>query len=108
VSLACEVVSEDHVAWSKTARSAITNPDFHSPCENENVLPPGRGVPVAPIVRRETTEYEVGTRLKRDVVALLDRQREIFEMGLAVVARKYPYDHARVPFNRERIVCPKA
>jgi hypothetical protein len=81
VALACEVVSEDHVAWSKTARSAITNPDFHLPCENENVLPPGRGVPVVPIVRRETAEYEVGTRLKRDVVVLLDRQRESLRNG---------------------------
>ena len=46
------------------------------------------------MVRRETAEHEVGTRLKRNVVALLDRQREIFKMGLAVVARIYPYDHS--------------
>src|SRR3984893_8292527 len=77
VALACEVVSEDHITRSKTARGAIADPDFHLPHENKNVLSPGRGVPIAPIVRRETAEHEVGTRLKRNVVALLGRQREI-------------------------------
>jgi hypothetical protein len=101
VALACEVVSEDHITRSKTARGAIADPDFHLPHENKNVLSPGRGVPIAPIVRRETAEHEVGTRLKRNVVALLGRQREIFKMGLAVVARIYPYDHARAPSHRE-------
>jgi hypothetical protein len=108
VALACEVVSEDHITRSKTARGAIADPDFHLPCENKNVLSPGRGVPIAPIVRRETAEREVGTRLKRNVVALLGRQREIFKMGLAVVARIYPYDHARAPSHREIIVHAKA
>src|ERR1700736_5587702 len=103
VALACEVVSEDHITRSKTARGAIADPDFHLPHENKNVLSPGRGVPIAPIVRRETAEHEVGTRLKRNVVALLGRQREIFKMGLAVVARIYPYDHARAPSHREII-----
>src|SRR5271156_6797478 len=92
--LACEVVSEDHITRSKTARCAIADPDFHLPHENKNVLSPGRGVPIAPMVRRETAEHEVGTRQKRNVVALIGRQREIFKMGLAVVARIYPYDHA--------------
>jgi hypothetical protein len=55
-------------------------------------------------LRRETAEHEVGTRLKRNVVALLGRQREIFKMGLAVMARIYPYDHARTPSHREIIV----
>ena len=86
MALACEVVSEDHITRSKTARRAIADPDFHLPRENKNVLPPGRGVPIAPMVRRETAEHEVGTRLKRNVVALLGRQREVFKMGLAVVA----------------------
>ena len=101
VALARKVVSEDHITRSKTARSAITDPDFHLPRENKNVLSPGRGVPIAPIVRRETAEHEVGPRLKRNVMALLGRQREIFKMGLAVVARIYPYDHARAPSHRE-------
>jgi hypothetical protein len=69
VALACEVVSEDHITRSKTARGAIADPDFHLPHKNKNVLSPGRGVPIAPIVRRETAEHEVGTRLKRNVVA---------------------------------------
>src|SRR3974390_434998 len=103
-ALACEVVSEDHITRSKTARGAIADPDIHLPREDKNVLPPGRGVPVAPMVRRETAEGEVGTRLKRNVVALLGRQREIFKMGPAVVARIYPYDHARAPSRREIIV----
>src|SRR5262249_4495008 len=50
VALACEVVSEDHVTRSKTACGAIADPDFHLPRENKNVLPPGRGVPIAPMV----------------------------------------------------------
>src|ERR1700738_2073196 len=104
VALACEVVSEDHITRSKTARGATADPDFHLPHENKNVLSPGRGVPIAPMVRRETAEHEVGTRLKRNVVALLGRQREIFKMGLAVLARIYPYDHARAPSHREIIV----
>src|SRR5438309_1207806 len=104
VALACEVVSEDHITRSKTARGAIADPDFHLPHENKNVLSPGRGVPIAPMVRRETTEHEVGTRLKRNVVALLGRQREVFKMGLAVVARIYPYDHAGTPSHGEIIV----
>src|SRR5215472_15195700 len=108
VALACEVVSEDHITRSKTARGAIADPDFHLPHENKNVLSPGRGVPVAPIVRRETAEHAVGTRLKCNVVALLGRQREIFKMGLAVVARIYPYDHARAPSHREIIVHHRA
>src|SRR6266704_1889089 len=108
VALACEVVSEDYITRSKTARGAIADPDFHLPHENKNVLSPGRGVPIAPIVRRETAEHEVGTRLKRNVVALLGRQREIFKMGLAVVARIYPYDHARAPSHREIIVHARA
>src|SRR3954454_307239 len=29
VALACEVVSEDHITRSKTARGAIADPDFH-------------------------------------------------------------------------------
>src|SRR5271165_2982059 len=104
VALACEVVSEDHITRSKAARGATADPDFHLPRENKNVLSPGRGVPIAPIVRREIAEHEVGTRLKCNVVALLGRQREIFKMGLAVVARIYPYDHARAPSHREIIV----
>ena len=87
MALAREVVSEDHITQSKTARGAIADPDFHLPCENKNVLSPGCGMPIAPIVRRETAELEVDTRLKRNVVAFLDRQREIFKMRLAVVAR---------------------
>ena len=31
VALACEVVSEDHITRSKTARGAIADPDFHLP-----------------------------------------------------------------------------
>jgi hypothetical protein len=108
VALACEVVSEDHIARSKTARSAIADPDFHLPRENKNVLTPGCRVPIAPMVRRETAEHEVGTRLKRNVVALLGGQREIFKMGLAVVASIYPYDHPRAPSDREIIVHAKA
>src|SRR5882672_10032225 len=42
VALACEVVSEDHITRSKTARGAIADPDFHLPHENKNVLSPGR------------------------------------------------------------------
>ena len=41
VVLAREVVSEDHITRSKTARGAIADPDFHLPRENKNVLPPG-------------------------------------------------------------------
>src|ERR1700730_13075603 len=89
----------------RRARGAIADPDFHLPHENKNVLSPGRGVPIAPIVRRETAEHEVGARLERNVVALFGRQREIFKMGLAVVARIYPYDHARAPTHRERSSC---
>src|SRR3954464_12000303 len=87
MALACEVVSKDHIARSKTARGAIADPDFHLPFENKNVLPPGCGVPIARIVRSETAEHEVGARLKRHVVDLLSRLREIFKMGLAVLAR---------------------
>ena len=47
-------------------------------------------------------------RRKRNVMALLCRQGEIFKMGLAVLARIYPYDHARAPSNREVIVHAKA
>jgi hypothetical protein len=104
VALACEVVSEDYIARSKTARGAVADPNFHLPRENKNVLSPGSGVPIAPIVRRETAEHKVGTRLKRYVVALPGRQREILKMGVAVVARIYPYDHARTPSHRESIV----
>src|SRR5438046_8173927 len=53
VALACEVVSEDHITRSKTARGAIADPDFHLPRENKNVLSPGRGMPIAPIVCRK-------------------------------------------------------
>src|ERR1700760_234218 len=97
MALACEVVSKDHITRSKTACGAIADPDFHLPRENENVLPPGRGVPIAPIIGRETAEHEVGTSLKRNVVAFLGRKREILKMGLAVLARIYPNDHARAP-----------
>src|SRR5713101_9119153 len=108
VALAREVVSEDHITRSKTAPGAIADPDFHLPRENKNVLSPGRGVPIAPIVRRETAEHEIGTRLKRNVMALLGRQREILKMGLAVVARIDPYDHARAPSHREMMAHAKA
>ena len=104
VALACEVVSEDHITRSKTARGAIADPDSHLPNENKNVLSPGRGVPIAPMVRGETAEHEVGTRLNCNVVALLGRQREILKMGLAVVARIYLYDNALTPSHREIIV----
>src|SRR3984893_13300558 len=102
VAPACEIVGEDHITRPKTARGAIADPDFHLPRENKNVLPPGRGVPIAEIVRRETAEHEIGARLKRNVMALLCRQGEIFKMGLAVLARIYPYDHARAPSSHER------
>src|SRR5205807_1962035 len=97
VALACEIVGENYITRSKTARGAIADPDFHLPRENKNVLPPGRGVPIAPMVRGETAEHEIGPCLKSNVMALLGRQREIFEMGLAVMARIDPYDHARAP-----------
>src|SRR5262249_47643912 len=108
VAPACEIVGENDIARSKTARGAIADPDFHLPREDKNVLPPRRDVPIAEIVRRETPECEIGTRPKRNVVALLLRQREIFKMSLAVLARIYPYDHARAPSNREIIVHAKA
>src|SRR5262249_32877538 len=108
VALAREIVGEDDITRSKTARGAIADPDFHLPCENKNVLPTGRGVPVAEIVRRETAEHQTGTGLKCNVMALLlGEQREIFKMGLAVLARIYPYDHARAPSFREIIVHAK-
>src|SRR5262249_49513564 len=66
VTLACEVVSEDHITRSKTARGAISDLDFHLPLENENVLSSGCGVPIA-----ETAVHEIGIRLKRNVVVLL-------------------------------------
>ena len=66
MALACEVVSEDHITRSKTARGAISDPDFHLPLENKNVLSSGCGVPIA-----ETAVHEIGTRLKRNVVVLL-------------------------------------
>src|SRR6266568_7802536 len=97
VALACEIVGEDYITRSKTALGAIADPDFHLPRENENVLSPGRGVPIAPIVRRETAEHEIGTRPKRNVMAPLGRQREIFKMGLAAMPRIDPCDHARAP-----------
>src|SRR3954469_25218426 len=108
VALTCEVVSEDHITRSKTARGAIADPDFHLPFKNKNVLPPGRSVPIARIIRSETAEHEVGARLKRHVVDFLDRLREILEMGLTVLARIYPYDHARAPSHREIIMHAKA
>src|ERR1700741_4584425 len=74
----------------------------------ENGMSPGSREPNAPTVRRETAEHEVRTRLKCNVVALLGRQREIFKMGLAVVASIYPYDHARAPSHREIIMHAKA
>src|SRR5262249_12447623 len=102
VALAREIVGEDDITRSKTAPGAIADPDFHLPCENENVLPPGRGVPIAEIVRRETAEHETGTGLKCNVMALLlGEQREIFKMGLAVLASIYPYDHARALRQRD-------
>jgi hypothetical protein len=104
MALACEVVSEDHITRSKTARGAIANSDLHLPRENENILSPRRSVPVAPIVRGKTSEHEVGAGLQRNGVVLLGRQREIFEMRLSVVACIYPYDHARAPSHREIIV----
>ena len=93
VALARSVVGQDHIARSKTARGAIADPDFHLPRENKNVLAPGRRVPIAKIVRGETAEHEVGTRLNRDVVDLLGRQREIFKEGdlQNVSDRRCPY-----------------
>ena len=70
MALACEIVGENDVTRSEPARGAVADPDFHLPLENKNVLLPGRGVPIARIVRRETAEHEVGARLNRNVVAL--------------------------------------
>src|SRR2546423_5997100 len=39
VAPACEVVSEDHITRSKTARGAIADPDFHLPRENTDRAP---------------------------------------------------------------------
>jgi hypothetical protein len=44
VTLACEVVSEDRITRSKTARGAIADPDFHLPLENKNRLSSGGAV----------------------------------------------------------------
>src|ERR1700738_3293151 len=63
VALACEVVREDHITRSKTARGAIADPDSNLPRGNKNVLPRGRDAPIAPMVRRKTEEHEVGTLL---------------------------------------------
>src|SRR3954453_14250667 len=108
VAPARKVVSEDHITRSEAARGAIADPDLHLPFENKNVLSPGRGVPIARIVRSETAEHEVGARLKRYVVDLLGGLRQIFKMGLTVLARINPYDHARAPSHREIIVHAKA
>jgi hypothetical protein len=78
MALACEIVGEDDITRSEPARGAVADRDFHLPHENKNVLPPGRGVPIARMVRRETAEHEVGA-LNRNVVALLSRQREILK-----------------------------
>src|SRR4051794_36811218 len=107
VALAREVVGEDYITRSKTARGAIADPDFHLPFENKNVLPPRRRVPIARIVRSESAEHEVGTRLKRHVMDFVRRHGEVFKMGLTVLARIYPYDHARAPASREIIMHAK-
>src|SRR5262245_52669020 len=104
MALARSVVGQDHIARSKTACGAIADADFHLPRQNKNVLAPGRCVPIAKIVRGETTEHEVGARLNRHVAALLGRQREIFKMALAVVARIQPYDHELAPSHQETMV----
>ena len=62
-------------------------------------------MPIAEIVSREAAEREVGTRLKRNIVPLFSRQRDIFKMGLAVLAGIYPYDHA-VFLSTELIMMP--
>src|SRR5256885_10677481 len=76
VALTCEIISEDHITRSKLARGTIADPNFHLPREYKDVLPPRRSVPIAEIIRREAAEREIGTRLKRNVVALLSRQGE--------------------------------
>src|SRR3954465_13560598 len=101
MALTREAVGQDHITRPKTAGGAVADPDAHLPFNNKNVLPPGRGVPIARIVRSETAEHEVSARLKRHVVDLLSRPMEIFKMGLTVLARIYPYDHARAPALRE-------
>ena len=73
MTLAREVVSEDHITRPETAGGAIANPDLHLPRKNEDVLSPRRSVPIAPIVRREPAEHKAGTSLKRNVVVLLGR-----------------------------------
>jgi hypothetical protein len=58
---------------------------------------PECGVPIAPIVRQETAEHEVGTSLKGNVVVLLGRHGEIFEQ---------PDYHKAVWLSVMRVSCP--
>jgi hypothetical protein len=76
VTPACEVVGEDDIARPKTARGAAAEADLHLARENKNVLPPGCGVPIADVVRRETAEHEIGTGLERNVLALIGQRRD--------------------------------
>src|SRR5260370_29618984 len=85
VALACEIVCEDYITRSKTARGAIADPDFHLPREKKNGLSPGRGLPIAEIVRRETAEHQIGRRPKRNAMSLLRRPTANFKTGLAAM-----------------------
>jgi hypothetical protein len=74
VALACEVVSEDHITRSKTARRAIADPDFHLPREGTVKLAeskPDGAVSGSETMTRSSGQPAIGIIVRRATEAMV-------------------------------------
>jgi len=103
-----KVVSEDQ---SPVQTTCVPSPiPFHLPHENKNVLVAGaRCANRSNSPPGKQAEPRVGTRLKRNVVALPSAGRgRSSKWGLPSLAVSYPYDHALRSFPQKTFVHAKA
>src|ERR1043165_9220545 len=100
VPLAPGVLDEDHLPGADAARLAVARGDLHARVQVDDVLPPGRGVPVEVIVGLDLSENDARGRQARGEAAgpagLHVRNLHVLEVGLALLIDEQMMDlHGR-------------
>src|SRR5581483_5716838 len=99
-ALAPDVLHEDHFAGADAARLAVARGDLHARVQVDDVLAPGRRVPVEVVVGLDLSEYDSGRGQARGEAArgtgLHVRDLHVLEVRLALVVDEQVMDlHGR-------------
>ena len=86
MSVPGQVFSEVNISGSEPMDRSVGKPDFRFPGQGDDVLPPGRHMPIAEVPRGRVPEYDPLGAVQLSPVRMGGRV-DFFDMGLAVVSR---------------------